>query len=432
MAESAVDRWLRPRYVLPALGLLLLLAVFTTPQDEQDAASRVMTTYGDGEWGLIGLYRVLDRLRIPVSRGELPLRAPLDSDAVYVVLAPVIDPSARDAATLLDAVKRGAGLVIVAENGPPLSDSVQVGRSKLRLAPLRAVADPATVERLFGTVRDPARDSGEDSVVFGRRGLVPVLLAHPGAQRAEEFRQYITGTPRSDSDTTRVFATDTVTILAARADSADARAHPVIMGRRLGRGRIVILGDANFLRNDALRHGAGAVLAVRLLEWVSRGERKPVVFDEYHQGYGSHDRLTRTILRGLTGAPAGRAALQAALAALVLLLALSVRPIAPVRHETIERRSPLEHVGALSRAYAAVGATRLASRRLLRGLRRRHPLGATGALDDDGYLALLRERAAGTAADAAFLKRAIHEPLPAADLVRAGLAIDHLERTLTS
>ena len=114
------------------------------------------------------------------------------------------------------------------------------------------------------------------------------------------------------------------------------------------------------------------------------------------------------------------------------MLALSVRPIAPVRHETIERRSPLEHVGALSRAYAAVGATRLASRRLLRGLRRRHPLGATGTLDDDGYLALLRARAAGTAADAAFLRRAIREPLPAAEFARTGVAIDHIERTLTS
>ena len=41
MAESAVDRWLRPRYVLPALAVLLVLAIFTSPPDEQDAASRV-------------------------------------------------------------------------------------------------------------------------------------------------------------------------------------------------------------------------------------------------------------------------------------------------------------------------------------------------------------------------------------------------------
>jgi hypothetical protein len=34
--------------------------------------------------------------------------------------------------------------------------------------------------------------------------------------------------------------------------------------------------------------------------------------------------------------------------------------------------------------------------------------------------------------DAALLARAIRTPLPAAEFVRAGAAIDHIERTLTS
>ena len=108
------------------------------------------------------------------------------------------------------------------------------------------------------------------------------------------------------------------------------------------------------------------------------------------------------------------------------------RPIAPVPPVVIERRSPLEHVSALSRAYAAIGATRLAVRRLVRGLRRRHPLGAVGALDDDGYLALVRARAPGTTEDVTLLARAIRTPLPASEFVHAGAAIDHIERTLTS
>jgi hypothetical protein len=122
----------------------------------------------------------------------------------------------------------------------------------------------------------------------------------------------------------------------------------------------------------------------------------------------------------------------AAAAALILLLSLSVRPIAPVNVKVIERRSPLEHVGALSRVYERIGATRLAARRLVRGLRRRHPLGATSALDDDGYLALIRERVAGTTNEVVLLRRAMREPLPAAEFVHAGAAIDHIERKLTS
>jgi len=427
MAERGLDRWLRPRYVFPALAALLVLGVLLTPQDDQDPRSRVMTTHSQSEWGVVTIYKTLNELHIPVSRRETPLRAPLDSDAVYFVLAPMINPSARESSALLDAVRRGAGLVVVAENGPPLSDSVGVGRSTVLKHPLHVVVDS-----LFGTAGHPAWDPPPDTSNAPVRNDRPSFLISPADQGARAFFRYVLGAPKSDSDSTRVFAPDTVTLLSARADGREESEHTVIMGRQLGRGRIVMIADANFLRNGALAHAEGGVLTVRLLEWVSRGAPKPVVFDEYHQGYGSHDNLVGTIYRGLRGDPAGRALLQLALASLLLILALSVRPIAPVRAAIIERRSPLEHVGALSRAYAAVGATRLASRRLVRGLRRRHPLGATGALDDDGYLRLLRERAAGVAADAAFLHRAIHEPLPAAEFARAGLAIDHIERTLTS
>ena len=68
----------------------------------------------------------------------------------------------------------------------------------------------------------------------------------------------------------------------------------------------------------------------------------------------------------------------------------------------------------------------------MRGLRRRHPLGATGALDDDGYLSLLRARAAGIAGDVELLRRAMQQPLPAGEFVRVGAAIEHLERTLST
>jgi hypothetical protein len=82
--------------------------------------------------------------------------------------------------------------------------------------------------------------------------------------------------------------------------------------------------------------------------------------------------------------------------------------------------------------YERIGATRLAARRLVRGLRRRHPMGAVSALDDDGYLALIRERVAGTTNEVVLLRRAMREPLPAAEFVHAGAAIDHIERKLTS
>jgi hypothetical protein len=123
-------------------------------------------------------------------------------------------------------------------------------------------------------------------------------------------------------------------------------------------------------------------------------------------------------------------ATHALIAGLVLLMAVGIRPIAPRARRAIERRSPFEHVGALSRAYEQVRATRLATRRLVRGVRRRHPLGTTAA-DDTQYLSLLAGRAPVVAGDVRVLQRAIEQPLSAGEWVAVGGAIEHIERTLS-
>ena len=207
---------------------------------------------------------------------------------------------------------------------------------------------------------------------------------------------------------------------------------PAVMGRRIGSGRVLLLGDPDFLRNSILRGGDAAVLAVRLIEWVDPGHARPLVFDEYHHGYGNHADMVSTVMDALSGTAPGRALLMAAAAALVLLLALSVRPIAPVNVKVIERRSPLEHVGALSRVYERIGATRLAAHRLVRGLRRRHPLGATSTLDDDGYLALGVSACPAPRTKSYCCGARCASRSPAAEFVHAGAAIDHIERKMTS
>ncbi len=432
MAEGRLERWLRPGYVFALLTALLVLAVLSTPEAPSGDTESHLTTYGTETWGARGVYDVLKALGVRVDRRLTPWKAPLDSAAVYVVLEPLTDPSARETAALLDAVRRGAGLIVVAENGPPLSDSLLVRRSPYQGGRMRAVTDS-----LFG--RAWSDSSGLDPVHLAAdssgterdtsRGVGARVLALSTEQGAHVFRRYLRGAPRSDSDTTRVLPSDTVTLLAARGRLG---VRPVIMGRRLGLGRVLLIADPTFLSNAPMRRGDAAVLTLRLLEWVDPGRANPVVFDEYHQGYGHHAKLVRTVVDALVSHPAGRVVLQVVFGALLLLLAASVRPIAPRSRTIIERRSPLEHVGALSRAYARVGATRLAVRRLVRGLRRRHPLGATGALDDAGYLGLLKERAAGVAKDADLLLGAMREALPVGEFVRAGAAIDHIERTLTS
>jgi len=435
MSDRAFEGWLRPRVVFPALIALLVLAVLIAPGDEEDQPSVSLSTHGTGEWNANGVYAVLKALSRTVEQRETPMRAPLDSAAVYVVLLPPDPLSGRDVSALLDAVRRGAALVTVAERGERLSDSLHIEAAYTgSFGALRASPDtlygaehedhggygPA------GTVPEPQESAALDTGGLPARLRAAMRATH--GENARAFHSYLRPTVASDTDSTRVFPSDTVTLLSATL----VRTHPVVMGRTIGRGRVVVIADGNFLRNGVMSRGDAAVLFTRLLAWADTTGTLPVVFDEYHQGYGDHGGLGSVISRALTRTVAGRATLQVAIAALILLLAVSVRPIAPVPPVVIERRSPLEHVGALARAYARIGATRLAARRLVRGLRRRHPLAATGALDDDGYLALVRARAPGTSEDAALLARAIRTPLPAAEFVRAGAAIDHIERILTS
>jgi hypothetical protein len=400
------------------LGALLVLAVLTSPDTPANDDKSVLSTYDREIWGARGIYDALDLMGVPVRRRLSPWRSPLDSAAVYVVLEPPFPLSARETGVLLDAVRRGGSLIITAPEGGFAAESLGAERGDYELHPLDPVSDS-----LFGSAELRRQRS-----VTGRRRLASVFSGSSD-DSAISFHQFVVPPTAGDSDTTRSLPHDTVTLLAVRTDSV---AEPTILGRTLGAGRVVIIADPDFLRNVVLRRGDAAVLMVRLIEWADRGRATPVVFDEYHHGHGRHSDMIGVVADALNDSPYGRGVLQAATAALILLLALSVRPIAPLSHTIIERRSPLEHVGALSRAYERIGATRLAARRLVRGLRRRHPLGATGTLTDDGYLALVGERAPTLKEDAALLARAIREPLPAGQFVSAGAAIDNIERTLTS
>jgi len=256
----------------------------------------------------------------------------------------------------------------------------------------------------------------------------PASALIAAAVNAGGFSRYLRPVPRSERDTEPVFPPDTATLVRVRADSG--RARPAIMTRRLGNGTAVIVAELAFARNDNVRDTTGMILAVRLLERAGIDRRHRLVFDEYHQGFGDAASMPAAIDQALFGTPVGRAAVQALIAGLILLLAVGIRPVAPRERPSIERRSPLEHVGALRLAYEQIQATRLATSRLVRGLRRRHPLGA-GTLTDDAYLSLVAQRVPVAANDVALLQRALTTAMVPTTWVAVGGAIDHIERAIT-
>ncbi|HEV2180424.1 MAG TPA: DUF4350 domain-containing protein [Gemmatimonadaceae bacterium] len=403
MAERRIDRWLRPAIVLPVLGVLLVAAVIFSPGGFTSSLDTRLTTYSTTPFGARALYDVLGRLGWHVVRQRSVFRAPMDSTDTYLILSPPFDLSATEVSALLDAVRRGATIVVSPDAGSALADSLRIRRTFF--------------DQDLAVVRSDTTEASDSASSFVAAAI-----------NAGGFSRYLRPVPTSERDTEPVFPSDTATLLRVRADSG--RARPAVMTRKLGKGTAVIVAELAFARNENVRDTTGMILAVRLLERAGIDPNNRLVFDEYHQGFGDATSMSGAIKEALFGTPVGRAAVQALVAGVILLLAIGIRPVAPRERPSIERRSPLEHVGALRLAYEQIQATRLATSRLVRGLRRRHPLGA-GSLPDDAYLSQLAQRVPAAAGDAALLQRALITPMAAADWVAVGGAIDHIERAIT-
>ena len=369
-----------------------------------DTAGRELSTRSRAIDGAHGLRAVLDALGWHTRERLTPYAGTLDTAATYVMLGTPLDPSAHEIHTLLNTVRHGANAIVVPERGSAIAESIGVQTARRTFIPLR-----------------PTSDS-----LFGSADRVDSVREAFGELSARTFHTYLEGTPPSDSDSVGAWPASARTLLSV--GKRDIK--PEIAVLPMGRGQVVAIADPAFLRNDVLRKTAGAVLAVRILENVDPARRSPIVFDEYHQGYGEQTSMPAVLREALLGTSWGRAILQLGAAALLYLLVIGVRPIAPSSRARYERRSPLEHVSALSRAYEAIGATGLAAQRLVRGVRRRHPLGTTSQLSDDAYLALLRARAPALGKDIDILTHALAGKPSTEELVSAGAAIDHIERNL--
>ncbi|MGI9077057.1 MAG: DUF4350 domain-containing protein [Gemmatimonadaceae bacterium] len=387
-AGDSIERWLTPRVVFTALGALTLVAILALPEEDFGEALQTLTTRSYDGSGARGVFEVASRLGWRVERRETPLAAPLDSNAVYVVLAPPVPLTSGEVSALLHAVRQGAGLFVVPQNRTPLADSLRLRRSD---APRMVVVRS----------RQAARDS-----------------AASGSNKLAAWADYTLNLQKP-------VKADTISFLTGLYFTR----LPIAAGFSLGRGRVVALADPGLIRNRSLRRPLMGVEIARMLGWVTPSRGAPMVFAEYHHGFGTHTNVSGLVAEALLDSPSGRAALQVVAAALILLLALAPRPIAPVAPERIERRSPLEHVGALARAYEQVGATRLASQRMVRGLRRRHPFGGAW-LTDGSYLGAIRMRHPETSGDVDALETAMQRALPPSDFVSVGRAIDNIERTL--
>jgi len=380
---------LTPASILSAVALLAIAFALFAPQNTSDSG-RPLSSYSVSLSGARGLYDVLQRLGHPVDRRTRSMSAPLDSTATYMLLQPAIPLTSVELHSLLSAVRRGA--TVVFSGSDALADS------------LGFEVHSATG---FHTIVSTAVAGGYPS----RKQTITPMTAIPISA---------TVALRSGSrvrDTAFMWLVDSPTYTGNERKPGPASA--LVLGRTFGKGHAIAVSTADLVSNQLLRDGRPAIAIVRALEWArgtrggeDNGERaSKIVFDEYHHGFGTHADVVGAVQHALVSTPLGRMALQAAVAAIILIIAVGARPLSPAPSTVFPRRSPLEHVGALAHAYLQVDARRIGAERLVQGLRRRHPLGVSRSLSHDVYLAALGSQLPATAPDVKIVSAAIaHEP----------------------
>ena len=368
-----------------------------------------LTTYSATTGGARGIYDVLARLGWQVSRRTTRLDGALDTGAVYAILAPPIPLDSTERMTLLQTVRAGGRVLIVSQDTQFTTHfRMHAVYAPGRTAPIEetsAAGDGANVMH-----RDPPESFGLP--VFVASGWMPPQFV-------------VEAEPPTDYDTAAVL------LWASHNRYDSASAAPLVLGRRLGKGRVVLVGDPSLLWNATVQEGHSALAILRAIEWLAPSNRK-VIFDEYHHGRGYKGvdyNMPGAIVQALTGTAAGRAGIQLLIAALVLLIALGVRPIPPRPVLTIQRRSLLEHVDALGRAYQQINALQFGTQQLMRGLRRRHPTGAAVAqgttFSDTEYLASVQHRYGIAQRDIETISRVLQgdSNTPSSDTVSAPAAV---------
>jgi hypothetical protein len=406
-----------PWYTRPGVVIALLAALVTitalvarTPVTGRSGDPRLSTSSSD-PLGAKLYYELADRSGWNVARDGRGT-VPTATTTIYSVLDPVVPVTPEEAGAMLAHVRRGGALLLVLGEGTtPLNDSLH----------LTVDREGDDVAQNIGAVRPCAGATRprftRDALWFGKARMLALQgkgLTTSGLERfvlLESRPNIVTDGPRS-----------------------------TMVGMPYGAGRLVVAADPDVFRNDALRdcrYGLD-VASMRALEFLTAGgtaPRRTIVFDEFHQGR-TRFGMSGAIERFLGDTPPGRVVLQLALAGLLLLFAAAPRVLPPRDLVRIERRSPLEHVDALARAYVQVGATRTSTQHLVRGLRRRmeHAAarGKRGGLDEDHlYLSRLADVKPALAGDIAIVRHALTNPVDLGEFRRVGQAIQRIEAALT-
>lgn len=379
--------------IAAALAAIALVAVLAPPSAEYDPRDLRRSSYHSSPPGARGIYLALRELDVPVERLRRSFTgAGALGDGPIALLAPAEPPSPAELLALGRWLEAGGTLIYAA------------GRS-----------DDPTLDSLGLRIVSPSSDStaiGSDAGPATRAQPTESHVWLEGVDAVGGFR-------RTFHDSSAVLLEDGATPLLVTENGA------VVVVFRRGRGTIVAWSDAAPLANRSIRESGAAVVFSRMAA-DRTGAGRPLVFDEYHQGYRGDGSTLGATGRFLRDTRAGHATLQLAVAGVLLLLLYGRRLGEPMQPPARARRSPLEHVDALAAAYRQADARTTVRRLLVGGLARRLGRPAPDGPEDEARLIAVLERRRRI--DPGRLRR-LRDELHAderADLAALARDIDHL------
>ncbi len=323
----------------------------------RSAAPRDATTdfrrsiFLQGPNGASGFAEILRRFDVEVDHFRRPLFHIADdsqevaADDWVAVLDLMVEPMGREREQILRHVERGGGLLVVGSTG---------------------------LERCFGLEVLDLREfsAGEDNVATQRLALSPEdQLDYDPPRRGygwiddADERSFLRFSEGSQDDCAMMGIESSVPLLRTTTGDVVAWRFAVVGG-----GRAILLAEARYVSNDALRDTEVGLL---VLPWLLDEHPERFTFDEYHQGFGEGGSILSATWSWMTGSPAGWALLQLAFAGIVLLLVLTIRFGPALQVIQRERRSPMEHLTALAVGLERAGGHTAAVRLIANGLRRR-------------------------------------------------------------
>lgn len=200
-----------------------------------------------------------------------------------------------------------------------------------------------------------------------------------------------------------------------------------------GGGRVTLLGDSQYLRNEVLKETEAGALFIPLLfgEWPRR-----VIFDEYHHGFGRRRSIWTAAWSWMLNTPAGWLLLQLLAVALFAVAVTAVR-FGPALNVVVrERRSAIEHLDALAVGLQGARGWRTATTLIIEGLRRRLSRGATLRRLSEGNLQvwldtlMLATASPEARAQVARLRQLAREQRGEEDVLDTALTVEKLWRAL--